>query len=271
MASIDEWLHSGTSALAQAGIDSARLDCLILLEHVTQHPREWLLAHGDTRLKERVNQLDKMLDQRKNHTPLAYIIGTKDFYGRTFAVTKDTLIPRPASEEVITQLLDLPLAKDLDEVILDIGTGSGVLAITAKLELPNANIIATDISDEALKVAKENASSHQAQVQFYRADLLNHSSAIRPTVILANLPYVPNKLITSDEIKNEPKIALFSGDDGLGHYKKFWKQLITYDPKPRYIITESLVNQHADLGKLAIDAKYKLLHTKQLIQVFETN
>ena len=268
---IDQWLHRSTKLLQNHKINSAHLDCSIIIEQSLGKSREWIIAHGDTEVESSVlKDLAIKIKKRQDHIPIAYIIGHKEFYGRSFYVNQKTLIPRPESEEIISQLLYLVDNNLLtnDATIVDIGTGPGILAITAKLELPQATVCATDISESALRVARRNASNNRAQIQLYRADLLDIPKAIKPRVVLANLPYVPEGLITSDEIKYEPKLALFSGDDGLDLYQKFWQQLINLEYKPTYIITESLESQHKKMSQLARPPGYYLSRHDGLIQVF---
>ena len=282
---IQTWLNDSIKRLQAVGITSARLDVLIVLESTLEKSRTWIAAHDDVEFSESVVlKLNKKILQRENHTPLAYIIGSKEFYGRKFSVNESVLVPRPESEDTIDLLIDLASSeqwlvdgKKTNQLptinyplftILDIGTGSGILAITAQLELPDAVVVATDISEVALVVAKQNAEHLNAPVQFYQADMLDIPTSIKPDVILANLPYVPDTLITSQEITKEPTVALFSGKDGLNHYRRFWNQVINLNPKPETIITESLENQHTYLSQLALTAGYKLTQTKALTQLF---
>jgi len=268
---IDQWLQSSTELLQNHGINSARLDCSIIAEHTLSQTREWIAAHGDTCIKVSVlNSLELKIKKRLKHIPVAYIIGSKEFYGRSFQVDQDTLIPRPESEEIISQLLSLVDNNlvEADTLVADIGTGSGILAVTAKLELPRTTVIATDVSLSTLQVAEKNASHHGAHIQLYHVDLLDLPKAIDPTIILVNLPYVPESLITSEEIKFEPKLALFSGVNGLDLYERFWQQLINFENKPTYIITESLEAQHSEMSRLARLGCYRLFKNNDLIQIF---
>lgn len=298
---ISEWLQKNTSALKEAKIESARLDATMLLEYVLKKPREWILAHNEYMLSgsEQV-KLDKMLIQRLSHTPLAYIIGSKEFYGREFLVTENVLIPRPESETIIDLLRELvsgnivPLEArsskynwtliqtqdnkavpttnhQTPNTIIDVGTGSGCLAITAKLLSPDLHVTAIESSAEALNIAKKNAKRHGASIQFKQMDIADGLPAMpktRPYVILANLPYVPENMITSKEITKEPKLALFSGKDGLDHYKMFWKQIAALKNKPVFIVTESLKDQHKALSRLADDSGYRISRSSDLAQLF---
>jgi len=266
---IQNWLREASEQLKAVEIQSARLDSLLILENTLKKSREWVHSHNDevlTRLQ--LKELHENLSKRENHTPLAYITGSKEFYGRDFKVNDSVLIPRPESEDLISLLLSIPLPTPT--TILDIGTGCGILAITAQLELPETTVIATDISSDALFVALENAHRLQAPVQFYEADLLNVANTIKPNIILANLPYVPDLLVTSEEVRAEPKIALFSGTNGTDHYSLFWKQLLSLSPRPNYIITESLKNQHDVMEPYANIAGYTVIETRVLAQLFTT-
>lgn len=266
---VKDWLKETTSTLKSAGIASARLDAELLLAYVLERSREWITAHDSDALSEnQVAAANKLCTQRVEHTPLAYIVGSKEFYGREFIVDENVLIPRPESE-VIIELLRKH-GEGINTVI-DVGTGSGCLAITAKLELGDIHVTATDISKEALQVAKSNAKRLAVTVRFVESDLcekLPHMPSTRPYIILANLPYVPDDLVTSEEIMNEPSLALFSGVYGLDHYRRFWQQVAKLKNKPRCIIIEALVAQHKDLSRLATQSNFALIETRDLIQVF---
>lgn len=278
---IQEWLQKNTRALENTGIESARLDCLLLLESELKKSREWILAHSDTELDSNVEQkLNKMCARRQTRQPLAYIIGSKEFYGHDFFVNKDVLIPRPESEAIIELLKEVvlseqwrvdsekPTTNHQPPTIIDIGTGSGCLAITAKLEFPDLHVIATDVSDAALSVARKNAKTLHADIEFKKSDLLSSLPPLHSSIYLANLPYVPNNLITSEEITKEPAEALFSGSDGLDHYQRFWQQIEGLKNKPRAVIIESLKQQHPPMIELAQNAGYHLATTNTLCQLY---
>lgn len=268
---IEGWLKENISKLKSAGIESARLDCLLLLEHILKRSRVWILAHNDAKLSQsHLLELNTKVIQRISRTPLAYISKTQEFYGRKFYVDENVLIPRPESEAIIELLKELYTNNSINTVI-DIGTGSGILAITAKLELKDVHVTATDVSNWVLKIAKKNARDLKANIRFTQSDLLDNLPQMpktRPYVILANLPYVPKNLITSDEITKEPPIALFSGQDGLNHYRRFWQEIKKSKNQPQAIIIESLKTQHKHLIKLAEDSGYRLGKTLDLAQLF---
>src|SRR5579871_2419774 len=140
---IHEWLSLATTQMSTAGISTARLDALVLLEDITGHDRAQLLAEPEAKLTAaQQHKLTKVLNQRAGHEPLAYIRGFSEFYGRTFVITPAVLEPRPESETMIDLLLDLVKSHNTDKTwpknlrVADVGTGSGALGITAQLELP---------------------------------------------------------------------------------------------------------------------------------------
>lgn len=268
---IAEWLIPAMIRLKEAGVDSPRRDCLVLLEDTIQKDRAWVTAHPEHELDQKVvQQLDELIAKRATREPLAYIRGKAWFYRRFFAVTPDVLIPRPETETVIELLVELAPKLKPEQTIIDIGTGSSALGITAKLELPEVRVIATDISSKALAVAKQNAQAYKVDIQFVSGSLLEplKSGQLEDTVVIVNLPYVPHELITSPEITHEPKAALFSGADGMDHYRKFWQQVKKSTAKPQTLLVESLETQHGVMEILAKEAGYTLTKTSVLIQQF---
>lgn len=215
-----DWLTGATKLLTMHGTPSARLDAEIILAHTIRKPRTWLHAHSDDPLDLRQREIaDARVELRREHTPVAYIIGHKEFYGRRFKVTPATLIPRPESEAVIRQLAPLvgakltPIAPEPLHVV-DVGTGSGCLGITAKLEWPAMHVTLTDKSQHALAIAKENARTLNADVAFYRGDLLRGYS-LPADIIIANLPYVDREWSVSPDTHAEPDDALYADQHGL--------------------------------------------------------
>lgn len=210
---IREWLHASSAKLRNIGIVSAYLDAEIILAHTLRRNRTWLHAHDHEDIP--ANRLDianARLDLRLNRVPIAYIIGHKEFYGRRFHVSPSVLIPRPESETIIDLLKECyrPAHKQL----VDVGCGSGVLGITAKLELPKLSVTLCDISRHALTVTSKNANGHKADVQILESDLLD-SYPLQADIIVANLPYVDETWERSPETAHEPSLALFADENGL--------------------------------------------------------
>ena len=260
---IQEWLTQATNTLQGAGIPSARLDAELLLAHTLRKPRTWLHAHNDEPLLDRHHEIaEARLDLRLDRVPIAYIIGHKDFYGRSFKVTTATLIPRPESEDLI-ELLDAALPKNaslLPETplrLVDVGTGSGILGITAKLEHPELDVVLVDVSRHALQVAEENAKSLKADVTLIQSDLLAQYPYVAD-VIVANLPYVDETWERSPETNHEPSLALFAHDGGKALIFKLLDQTTTALAANGKIILEADPEQHAAIIKYA--AQHRLVH-----------
>lgn len=262
------FLDLATKKLKAADIGSARLDALILLEDVLHKDRSWLLANSEVELSQnQQDRLEKQLDRRAGHEPLAYIRGFTDFYGRKFKVNHRVLEPRPESETMIELLKGLKIAKDAK--IADIGTGSGAIGITAALELHNHNVDLYDIDASALAVAKHNCVLHELHLRTSKRDLLRNNH--KPyDVILANLPYIPTTWKLHETVKMEPKIALFGGPDGLDIYRRLFEQLTHFKWRPKYVLSESLPPQQADLASIARIAGFGLQKSADFVQVFSS-
>lgn len=278
---LNDWLVRETKQLKKTGVSTARLDLLVLLADELKKDKSYLLAHPDIILQgPSLQTLDKQVRRRAKHEPLAYIRGKSEFYGREFLVTPDTLEPRPETETMISLLKKLISTPEKVRPlhVLDIGTGSGCLGITAKLELPVVTVLATDISDACIVIARNNAKNLKAEVKFYKGNLLEALPASisnlksSDKVVLANLPYVPDEHTINKAAMFEPRLAIFGGPDGLDCYRKLFLQIANisqFDSRqPRCIFTESLPFQHAKLTQIAKAAGYKLETSDDFVQVF---
>ena len=244
-----------------------RLDGLVLLEFVVQKDRAWILAHDDYELSAKQQQkFEQLVKRRVGGEPLAYIIGTKEFYSHNFYVTKDVLVPRPESEaflDLLQYYKPLP-----GHNLIDVGTGNGVLGISAKIKYTFLQVTSTDISNKALEIAKKNAKQLNTDITFVRSDLFSNID-FKYDYIFANLPYVPTTLEVSQEVLTEPSIAVFSGKDGLECIKEFIPQATQHCNKYGYVFIESLKIQHKALEDFAKKHNLKLVNTTGLIQVYQ--
>ncbi len=252
------WLRDAAEMLASAGIPSALLDAEIILAHTLRKSRTWLHAHSDDSISLRELEIaNARLDLRLDRTPIAYIIGHKEFYGRRFLVSPSVLIPRPESETLITLLQGLTLqnynsleekteAKKRRVVLFDVGTGSGCLGITAKLEHPELHVFLIDISRHALVVAQKNADILRADVSIVTNDLLTPHSGLpaHTDIIVANLPYVDREWERSPETRHEPSIALFADRHGLALIDKLLQQSASYLSPAGHLVLEADPSQH---------------------------
>lgn len=237
---IGEFLQQQTKSLSVVGITTPRLDVLVLLGDALKKDKSWILAHLDTQLNFlQLWKLRRQCAQHSKRVPLAYIRKKQEFYGRNFYVTPDVLIPRPESEAIIEIV-----KKYSPATLLDVGTGSGCLAITAALELPDCKVAACDISRRALNIAEGNNCSLGTDVTFVKSDLLNNIIG-RFGMITANLPYVDESWERSPETNAEPALALFADDDGLALIKKLLIQAPRHLTPKGILVLEADPRQHA--------------------------
>jgi len=258
---VNEWVAQATDKLKNAGIESAKLDAELLLcdngdfrrlyrEGDLPGSREKIITDSDKEIRDTlVERLSYYLGRRAMGEPLAYVVGHKEFYGRNFYVNRDVLIPRPETEQLIEMAIGLDPKK-----ILDVGTGSGCIAITLDHELPEATVTATDVSARALNVAIRNAFRHSESItksgairdllrgisrdrdmrqlenfrgiDFVRSDLLENVSG-KFDLIVANLPYIDANdpsWVTSKELEFEPKKALFATTRGMALIRKLIRE-----------------------------------------------
>ncbi len=318
---ITTWLNEASEELSQAGINSARLDAELILAHTIRKPRTYLHAHGDEKLSDRHEDIaNARLHMRLERTPIAYIIGHKEFYGRQFKTTPAALIPRPESETIIEMLREIlteplsgagpwhldavqdnsearnepykkygevstgavnaamrqetpahPAAPDGRAVVrrylVDVGTGTGCLGITAKLEWPELDVTLIDISNHALGLAKDNAKRLHADVHFLKNDLLR-DYATPIDIIVANLPYVDRAWEVSPETHAEPSEALYADKHGLALIYQLIEQAAPLLNPGGHLLLESDLVQQADI--IAKVTRHGLKHedTRGLITHF---
>lgn len=214
---LDEWLRDAESRLALNGMESPRLEAQVLAAHVLGVDRSTLLAHPGLEVSELAGE--HLLQRRLGHEPLAYITGWRDFYGRRFSVRPGVLIPRHETETLVEAALEMAGVSERFG-LLDLGTGSGCLAATLKLERPAWTIMASDISTEALEIARENCHHLRADVQLVNCDACSAFATQAFDLIVTNPPYVGIAENLPVEIKNwEPHNALYAEHSGLAFYR----------------------------------------------------
>ena len=264
---ISFWIKNAAKSMKDAGIPSARLDAELILANTLRKNRTYLHAHLDEEIDpRRVDIANARLDLRLDRVPMAYILGYKEFYGRKFTVSPAVLVPRPESEDMISLFLDATAGEIEQKVLIDVGTGSGCLGITAALERTNISVILSDISKDALRIAEKNADEHRARVKIQQQSLLN--GQLEPVdYIFANLPYVDKDWEVSPELQYEPKIALFTEDGGL----KLILELIRQAPRcltPNgQLFIEADPTQHERIIQAAAKQNFKLAAIQSYIIV----
>jgi release factor glutamine methyltransferase len=238
-----EALKAGIDRLAAAQVGSPRLNAEVLLMFVLGKDRAYLYAHGDDALEaQSFARYDNALAQRAQGIPSQYITGHQEFWGMDFIVSPAVLIPRPETEHLIETVL--PVARTLETPkIVDVGTGSGCIALVLAKELPNAEIDAIEISAEALEIARANAARHQleARVRFLQQDLLEGFAANGFDLVVSNPPYVGKSeedVVQLEVRKFEPRNAVFAGQTGLEIIERLIPQAMTVLKSGGYLVME---------------------------------
>ncbi len=222
--------------LSQSGNDCARFDAQCIFEYVLAKPLPMILMDGDKSLspvdEEAVRSMTK---RRAEHFPLQYILGEWEFFGYPFRVGEGVLIPRPDTETLIEQILDICREKGISSPqIADLCSGSGCIAVTLKKELPQAEVYAVELSDRAIGYLKKNIALNNADITVIKGDVLDKKTAETLSeldIIVSNPPYLTSVDMQEldEEVRHEPETALFGGDDGLGFYRKItsvWKDTL---------------------------------------------
>ncbi len=241
--------------------------------------RSWLAAHDTEQITAKAQQTAaELLRRRAQGEPLAYILGQKEFYGRKFHVLPGVLIPRPETEAIIdtVKTLELPPRPSF----LEIGTGSGCIAITLALEFPQSQVLASDISPRALDIAQLNDARHEGRIELVRSNLFRELGFLDErehfNVVVANLPYVNRDWDWLDQqaLSYEPSQALYAnGLNGLSLYRKFFNEINFYQNSNQmlvdYVAVEADPCQHADLIKMAEKSGLHYLQTNGFCVLFE--
>lgn len=240
---IGRLLSKATTRLAAHDLRFPRDDAEVLLAGLIHRSREYLLTYPEVELSDQTcSTYDEWVNKRTCHYPIQYLTGKQEFYGRQFLITEDVLVPRPETELLIEVALEL-ISKDRPLRIIDVGTGSGCVAITLACELPRSKILASDISREALKVASENRKRHGREEV-----TLVQCSTVRPVsrnsrwdLVISNPPYVSMEeldIVSPGVLEFEPKEALLAGQSGLEIYRDLFRLTPTLLGSAGYLVVE---------------------------------
>jgi len=270
--SVHDAIATARRALSDAGIPAAdaALDAEVLARHALGWDRAVLIARSreeaPSGFEERYADL---ITRRTGREPVAYIVGVREFWNRDFEVTRDVLIPRPETELVVEEVLEDAHASLLATVV-DVGTGSGCIAVTIAAELPEVRVTATDISTAALAVARRNAERHGvgSRVTFLLTDLLDGVSGPLD-LIVSNPPYMSSEIeptLQPEVAKYEPRRALYAGDDGLDAYRRLFPAAAERLADKGLLVVEFGFGQEGDVRRLARAAGLQVARVRADLQ-----
>ena len=207
---------------------------MLYLVEITQKESYNLYMNYENEVSEELLvEFEKGMERILKHEPVQHVIGYSWFYGYKFLVSKDVLIPRPETEELvgyILQAIDNRFDCSTNLKVADIGTGSGAIAISLKKEIDKLDVSATDISKEAIEVAKQNASLNEVDINFMVGDMLEpfKNKETKLDILICNPPYIPSDEVLEDFVsEHEPHVALFGGEDGLKYYRRIFEECKT--------------------------------------------
>lgn len=231
------------------GIENPRLESEIFIAKALGTDRVGVYLNMERPLSnsERLD-LRSMVARRLKFEPLAYIIGEKEFYGYTFEVDKNVLIPRPDTESLIEEIRSY--FKDEDFRLLDVGCGSGAICVTCALLFPNAHIVGLDKSKAALEISRRNASKHQVDIEFVESDLFENAGNRQFDIIVSNPPYVGLNEEIGEEVKWEPSLALYAGEDGFSVISRLIKDAPGFLVKNGILLIETGYTQTGETARL---------------------
>ena len=235
----------------------------LLMYMLDENPQLFSNSLSEQLSKEKEDKYFSLIEKHiKEDVPLSHLVGFEYFYDRKFKVTKDVLSPRMETEELIYKVVDYIKANDKDNLkILDLCTGSGIIAITLRKELENMSleVVASDISEEALKVAKENAILNDGDVKFIQSDIFENINE-KFDIIVSNPPYIAysDKITMEDNVLNyDPHLALFAEEDGIYFYREIVENAKEYLEEDGLVFFEIGYDQREKILKLANENKFK--------------
>lgn len=259
-----ELLQYGTQRLSQTSA-TPRLDSELIICAVLDISRTYLFAWPDNTVSsEQKESIQKLFERRANHEPIAYLTGSQEFWSRPYIVTPDTLIPRPETELLIE--IALRIIPEEAFRIADLGTGSGIIAVTLKLERPAATVFACDISPQAIQIAKLNAVSNQAQgVNFWNGCWMDALKSGRLDLIISNPPYISRHEtdLCSPETRYEPELALFADNDGTSAIRAIAEQAQLQLNPGGWLLLEHGFNQASKVADILLELGYKDITTEK--------
>lgn len=261
-AALQQVLDSTTARLSTFS-DSPQLDAQVLLAHVLDKPRTWVIAHSEISPDpEGIAILEPLIRRLEQGEPLPYVLGHQEFFGLEFDITPDVLIPRPETELLVERAVGWLRAAPERRTVADIGTGSGCIAICLAVNVPGVRVLGTDISSAALKVALRNARKLHVdtQIDLVQCDILPHhipglSTDHHFDLVCANLPYIPSDTLRGLPVYGrEPALALDGGPDGLEPFRKLFGLVADWMAPGGRMLLEIEATRGSAVLSLAYDA-----------------
>ncbi len=265
MLTVGAWLKQLNSPKTPSDFNAIeRNDLLLLLEHILNQNRAWIYAHSDYPLStDQLTQLNKCVNALNAGQPMAYITGHQMFWSLNFKVNSHTLIPRPDSETLIETVIEL-LVNTTPKRILDLGTGSGVLAIVLAHTFPKADVLALDKSLQALAVAKYNAELNNIHnISFQQSDWFETIIPTQYDLIISNPPYIAEDDLHLKALKHEPIDALVADQNGLGDYIRITKTAKDFLKKNGLLIFEHGWQQQQAVQNIMLEAGFKKVDSRK--------
>lgn len=261
------WCYQSALQQARALLnnDQAKLDAEILLSFVTQQNRSHFYTWPEAPLSlQQANVFFQLIEQRRQGQPIAYLTGEREFWGLNLNVTPATLIPRADTETLVEAAL-YTLQNTTSPKVLDLGTGSGAIALAIKSERPDAQVYAVDRSDAALSVAKQNAQKHHLDITFLTGSWFEPIQDLQFDLILSNPPYIEqnDQHLTQGDLRFEPTSALVAGADGLDDLRLIINQACYYLNQQAWLMVEHGYNQADAVAELFEHAGYQAIELKR--------
>ena len=251
--------------LRENNIEDYNLKAKLLICKLINKPKEYLIIHDKEELaEEKILEIEKNINRIIEGWPIQYITEHQEFMGLDFFVNENVLIPQPDTEVLVEEVINI--SKMIEKPrILDLCTGSGAIAVALKKYIEKANVSSSDISKDALEVAKTNAKNNNVQIEFIESDLFNNIDK-KFDIIVSNPPYIKTKVIEEldVEVQNEPHLALDGGQDGLDFYRKIVNNAYKYLEDEGYLALEIGYDQKEDvISFIEKSNQYKEIYSKK--------
>jgi len=252
-------LEQANKEFISIGIDNYFYEVRELLAFTLGKSKEWIMTNIEYEISQ--GEYDKFLELKEKRIkgiPFQYILGEQYFMGLKFLVNEDVLIPRADTEILVYKVIDI-LKNKKNSKILDMCTGSGCIAISLEKNLTGVEVVAADISEKALNIAKKNSEVNQSEIKFYNSNLFEKIPKEKFDIIVSNPPYIATKNIDNlaIDVLHEPKLALDGGDDGLKFYRKISESALDYLKDDGFLVFEIGYDQANDVREILDKLNYK--------------